>query len=441
MKDEQLLQAKLSPEAFAGIKLWLTDDRFIDYHAEVEDLIASQDWNELEDAFYTRVRVGTGGIRGKVAVGPNRINTRTIGEAAQGLSKFIEDFGPEAKAKGVVVGHEVRVGSEDFARICCEVFAANGIKTWLFDGIRATPEISFAVRHLGAIAGVQITASHNPRTDNGFKFYWTDGGQVVSPLDLKFMELVQAVDEIAHMDYAEAESKGFINIIDPKVDDAYFAAVLDLGLSKSHSARITYSPIHGAGSRNVLPILEKAGFSVQTVKEQIEPDGRFPTAYGNLINPEFPEVMELAIKRGVEQESDVVLMSDPDSDRLGVATRIDLQKSEMIQLSGNEIGIALTAFVIDELKSTGRLPEHALLIETNVTSSLISIIGRSEHLEVIDDLLVGFKYVGEILEHLKDKERFVIAEEESLGYLRGTFERDKDAAVSALMVACCRFAT
>ncbi len=435
MNIAESARTQLSPEALANLELWLTDDRFAAFRQDIEALVTAADWAELEDAFYTRVRVGTGGIRGKVGAGPNRINTRTIGEAAQGLSKFIEDFGPEAKAKGVIVGHEVRVGSEDFARVCCEVFAANGIKTWLFDGIRATPEVSYAVRHLGAVAGVQLTASHNPRTDNGFKFYWTDGGQVVAPLDLKFMALVQAVDVIELMDYGQAESSGMVKLVSPDVDEAYVRAILDLSLVPSRSAQITFSPIHGAGSTNVLPVLENAGFTVQTVAEQIEPDGRFPTAYGNLINPEFPEVMELAIKRGEEHAADVVFMSDPDADRLGVAARRHLSETGLVQFTGNEIGILMTAFVIDRLKACGKLPDKALLIETNVTSALVATIGRSEQVEVIDDLLVGFKFIGEIIEKLETPERFILAAEESLGYLRGTFVRDKDAAISALTMA------
>ena len=425
----------ISEEAYANLILWQNDDKFIEQRTELESLLASQDWPEIEDAFYTRVRVGTGGIRGKVAVGPNRINIRTIGEAAQGLSRFIEDFGEEAKIKGVVVGHEVRKSSEEFAKVCCEVFAANGIKTWLFDGIRSTPEISFAVRHLGATAGVQITASHNPRTDNGFKFYWTDGGQVVSPLDLRFMDMVQSVDTIPSIDYDDALKKGLVQVVGKDIDDAYYAAVQGLSLIESRSAAVTYSPIHGAGITNVLPVLQNAGFEVQTVSEQIEPDGRFPTAYGNLINPEFYEVMELAIKRGEEQGADVVLMSDPDADRLGVAARKNLDNTSLVQLSGNEIGIALTAFIIEQLKVKGQLPENGLVIKTNVTSSMVSAIARGENLESIDDLLVGFKFIGEIIEKLKDKDQFVFAAEESLGYLRGTFVRDKDAAITALLTA------
>src|SRR3990172_10419732 len=192
----KIVEGKLSPEAHRNFKQWFEGSEFKKFKKNLVALVRKKDWRELEDSFYTRIRIGTGGIRGKIGAGPNRINLRTIGEAAHGLAQFIEDFGQEAKNKGVVVSHEVRKNSREFAELTCAVLAANGIKSFLFDSIRSTPEVSFAVRHLKAIAGIQITASHNPRTDNGFKFFWKDGGQVVPPLDEKFMSLVLGVDEI-----------------------------------------------------------------------------------------------------------------------------------------------------------------------------------------------------------------------------------------------------
>src|SRR3972149_10364108 len=233
----------LSKESYENLRLWLTTQEFRQYQDELKELIEKGDWGDLEDAFYTHIRSGTGGIRGKIGVGPNRINFRTIGEAAQGLAQFIEEFGEEAKKRGVVVSREVRRFSRDFAELTCGVLAGNGIKTFLFDGIRTTPELSFSVRHLKAIAGVQITASHNPRTDNGFKFFGTYGGQVVPPLDEKFMSLVLGVDEIRKVDFSKAKNNGFVRLIGEDVDEAYFKAILDLSLVKSRSAKIAFSPL------------------------------------------------------------------------------------------------------------------------------------------------------------------------------------------------------
>lgn len=433
--DKIKQDGKLSPEAIENITVWLTREDLKSFHQEIIDLIQAEEYQKLEDAFYTRIRVGTGGLRGTIGVGSNRINRRTIAEAAQGLSAFIEDFGEEAKQKGVVVGHEARKHSREFAEMCCEVFAANGIKAYLFDSLRATPEISFAVRHLGTIAGVQITASHNPRTDNGFKFYWTDGGQVVPPLDLKFMDLVQSVTDISYMPLEEAKAKGIVTIVGKEVDEAYIAAIRALSLTKSRSATIVFSPIHGAGITNVLPVLKAEGYTVEVVPEQAEPDENFPTATGDLINPEYREVMELPIRLCEKLGYDVAINSDPDADRIGVAAKKKLDSNDVQFLTGNEVGIAITEYLLSSLKEQGKLRPENLVIETYVTTSLISDIAKSYGIKVTDDLLVGFKFIGEIIEKLDNKDDFIFAAEESLGYLAGTFVRDKDASIAALLLA------
>lgn len=425
----------LSSEALANLSIWLTREDLIEFRSEIFELIKQENYQKLEDIFYTRIRVGTGGIRGTIGVGSNRINRRTIAEAAQGLSDFIGDFGVEIKQKGVVIGYEARSFAKEFAEMCAEVFAANGIKSYIFDGLRATPEVSFAVRFLGATAGVQITASHNPRTDNGFKFYWSDGGQVVPPLDLKFMELVQKVDRIGYMPFKDGLEKKVITYIGKEVDEAYYKAILGLSLSSSHSATIVFSPIHGAGIMNVLPVLRAAGYTVEVVPEQAVPDAQFPTAKGDLINPEYQEVMELPIKLAEKLNYDLAINSDPDADRIGVAAKKKMNGSEVQFLTGNEIGIALAHFILSAKQVKGELASHHVLVETYVTTSLIGDIGRRFGILVKDDLLVGFKFIGEIIEKLNDKNDFVFAAEESLGYLAGTFVRDKDAAIAALLLA------
>lgn len=424
---------KVSKEAASAIAFWLKE--YPEFTKNIKALIKGKDWDELEDAFYKHIEIGTGGIRGTLGAGPNRINTRTIGEAAQGLCEFIKGFGKKTMEKGVVVGYEARRQSKEFAMLSCEVFAANGIISYLFDNLRSTPEVSFAVRHLKATAGVQITASHNPRTDNGFKFYWSDGGQVVSPLDTKFMELVTKVRDVKRMPFTKAKKGGFITLIGKDVDEVYQAKIRNLSLVPSRSAKIVFSPIHGAGSTNVLPVLQKEGFKITVVPEQIKPDERFPTASGDLINPEYKEVMALPIALGEKAGADLALMSDPDADRIGVAVKKGFDSPSLAFLSGNEVGALLAYFILTRLKEQKKLRSSHLVIETFVTTTLISDIAKDFGIRVIDDLLVGFKFIGEIIEKLPRKNDFLFAAEESLGYLCGTFVRDKDAAIAALLAA------
>ena len=417
------------------IERWLSDPNYEVFRPEVAALIEAGQWSELEDAFYTQLTVGTGGIRGRVGPGTNRINLRTIGEAAQALSRFISEYGEEHKKAGVVVGHEARRQSVEFARLCCEIFAANGIRSYLLDGLRATPEISFAVRHLKTTAGVQITASHNPRTDNGFKFYWSDGGQVVPPHDARFMQLVKEVSEIQRMPFDTACADGLVTIVGADVDREYLTAVRTLSVDKSRSAKIVFSPIHGAGSTNVLPVLQSEGFDVTIVPEQAEPDAEFPTAVGDLINPEFREVMELPIGLAERVGADLAICSDPDADRIGVAARKRLDGTEVEFLTGNQVGIALTQYILERRHSRGSLAPNHLVIETCVTSTLIADVAESFGLKPLSDLFVGYKFIAQEIAKLEDPTDFVFSAEESLGYLAGTFVRDKDAAIAALLVA------
>jgi phosphoglucomutase len=430
LRDEQ----GISPTSLDAIQAWLDDPALVEFAPHISDLVASKQWDVLDDSFYTSLRVGTGGIRGPLGVGPNRINIRTIGEAAQGLCRFIDDYGSEAKRDGVVVGYEARKQSRDLAVLSCEVFAASGIRSYLFDGLRATPEVSFAVRHLGATAGVQITASHNPRTDNGFKFYWSDGGQVVPPHDASFMEMVAGVDTIDRMPIDRAREAGLIVDIGPELDSAYLNAVRGLSTTDTRSAAIVFSPMHGAGSTNVLPVLQTAGFAVTSVPEQVEPNEEFPTAAGDLINPEFNEVMELPVQLAEAQGADLAICSDPDADRLGVAVKVSWGSPSVQVLTGNQVGAALAHYLLSRRREHGILSEADQVLTTAVTTSLISDIAASFGLTPRDDLLVGFKFIAEIIEGLDDTSKFVFAAEESLGYLAGGFVRDKDAAIASLLV-------
>ena len=430
------LRGHLSDEALDNVKLWLEDESLAEFRPRIQALTQNAEWGELEDAFYKHINIGTGGIRGAIGPGPNRINTRTIGEAAQALCQFIDARGGEAREGGVVVGHEARQGSVEFARVCSEVFAANGIRSFRFEGVRSTPEISFAVRHLRATAGVQITASHNPKTDNGFKFYWSYGGQVVPPLDQEFMELVSQVTAIRRLALENGGDK-FVTYLGPEVDEAYLSAVGGLSIEKSRSAQIVFSAIHGAGKTNVLPVLDRAGFSVQAVPEQLEPDGNFPTAAGKLINPEYREVVQLPIDFAERNQADLAICADPDADRAAVAAHPTPDEPKLELLRGDDVGAALTYFLLSRRKDLGLTSPKDLVLETFVTTSLVADIAASFGVESVSDLNVGFKWMAQIIQQREDEGRvgFFFATEESIGYLAGNFVRDKDASIAALLVA------
>jgi len=429
------LRSKLSPEAFNNLSTWLTEPNLSEFKAEIEKLIAEKNYQELEDAFYTRIRIGTGGIRGKIGAGPNRINLRTIGEAAQGLANFIEDFGQEAKDRGVIVSHEVRRFSRDFAKLTCSVLAANGIKTFLFDGIRATPEVSFAVRHLKTIAGVQLTASHNPRTDNGFKFFWSDGGQVVPPLDQKFMQLVLDVRDIKKMSFEGAESQGFVKTIGKEVDEAYFQKLRELSLVKTRSAKIAFSPLNSSGITNVLPLLKEQGYDVTVLAEQAEPDETFPGAFRDYTNPEFEEVLEPTTKFGEKIGADLAICTDPDSCRFGAAFKTDLKSDKLTYFTANEIASAMLYFILSVLKERGELRPELLFIKIFASTTLATDIAKSFGIRIVDDLLVGYKWIGQTVEHMENTKDFLFSFEDTCGYSRGDFIRDKDGAIGALTAA------
>jgi phosphomannomutase len=296
--------------------------------------------------------------------------------------------------------------------------------------------VSFTVRHLRATAGVQITASHNPKTDNGFKFYWSYGGQVVPPLDQEFMELVSGVRDIRRLPLGSGGER-WVTQIGPEVDEAYLAAVASLSVEQSRSARITFSAIHGAGKTNVLPVLQRAGFDVRPVAEQLEPDPNFPTAAGKLINPEYREVVALPLQYAETVDADLAICADPDADRAAVGARPTSQRKQLELLRGDDVGAALAHFVLKRRQELGLSSPNDLVLETFVTTSLIADVARSFSTECISDLNVGFKWMAQIIQQREDEGRvgFFFAAEESIGYLAGNFERDKDAAIAGLLVA------
>ncbi len=418
----------------AGVKKWLTEDDFGEFRNALEAMILAKSFDELNDSFQAVIPFGTGGRRGRTGVGPNRINFRTISESAQGLANYLAIVKPDKTERSAVIAYDTRHFSKEFAARTAEVFAGNGLSVYLFEEFRATPELSFAVRYLNADLGVVISASHNPPSDNGFKAYWDDGGQIVPPHDKNIIEEVAKIKKIEHLSFDAAERDGLLTWIGADIDEKYFAAVCAESVSSAKpNINIVYTSLHGTGTTCVTPVLKRQGYRVQEVTEQAQPDGDFPGVPNNAPNPEYPEALASAIDLARASGGDVVLATDPDADRLGVAVPKSADGQEWVTLKGNQIGALLTYYILTSLRDAGKLPDDGLVVKTAVTTDLISDICEDLGVAVKDDLLVGFKYIAEVIRGCPD--RFIFGAEESHGYLKGTYARDKDAAVAAMLMA------
>ena len=438
-----VFERRLSEAAARAITQWLTSPDYADFVCDIEALVLSEDVDELEDGFRTPLEFGTGGIRGKMGPGPNRINARTIGAAAQGLARYIRRSGGASLAeRGVVIAHDTRTNSERYARETAAILAGNGVRSHMFPSCRSTPELSFAVRELNAAAGVVISASHNPPTDNGFKAYWTDGGQVVPPHDRNVIAEVQAVDPLDREDYDSAKSRGLIRVLDERIDRIYHQRLASISLSSDRDVRIVYTPLHGVGATSIVPALEILGFrDLHLVAEQAVQDGSFPTVAEGVANPEDPRALSLAVRKAAEVDADIAIASDPDADRLGCALPHPEKgwetPPEKLVLNGNQIGVVLCHYLLRRKQELGDLPDRGVVATTIVTSDLTGIVARSFGVEVVDNLLVGFKYIAEVIENLPPEATFLFGTEESHGYLVDSFVRDKDAATAAILLAEC----
>lgn len=437
MKELEILtkaqkENKISKKSFLEIKHWLTHEEYKEFRKEVLDMIQKEKFQELEENFSGVLEFGTGGIRGMMGVGPNRINFRTIGEAAQGLANYLWRFNKEVKkTKGVVIAYDTRHNSKKFAEYSAKVFCGNGIKTYLFENFRSTPELSFTVRHLSAQAGVVISASHNPPTDNGFKVYWADGGQIIPPHDLEIIGEVKKVEKIKTLDLNVARTRGLLVDLGKEIDDVYLDCVIKTSQIKNRRAKIVFTPLCGTGLTSVLPALRRLGFDVVEVLDQMEPDGSFTNVKNHIPNPEFPGVFDRAQEKADEVGADLILASDPDADRIGLAF---LDKNKKWQtLSGNQIGVILLYFLLSELQKKNLLSPRKLVVKTFVTTDLVSKIAESFNLKVISDLLVGFKYIADVIEKEEFQDNFIFGAEESHGFLAQPEVRDKDAAQAAIL--------
>ena len=419
---------------------WLSNPYFDEATKEELKNIAEDD-NEIKERFYMDLEFGTAGLRGIIGAGTNRMNIYVVRRATQGLANYIAKV--DKKSQGVAIAYDSRHMSPEFAEEAALCLAANGIKAYIFESLRPTPELSFAVRHLGCVAGINVTASHNPPEYNGYKVYWEDGAQITPPHDSGIMGEVKSISDwntVKTMDKAEAEKAGLFQVIGKEVDDAYMAELkkqvlhMDAIKAEGKNLKVVYTPLHGTGNIPARRILKELGFeNVYVVKEQELPDGDFPTV--SYPNPEAAEAFELGLKLAKEVDADLVLATDPDADRLGVYAK-DTKTGEYVSFTGNMSGMLIAEYILREKTATGTMPENPALVTTIVTTNMTRPITEAYGVKLIE-VLTGFKYIGEQIKFFEQtgSNHYVFGLEESYGCLAGTHARDKDAIV-AVMCLC-----
>lgn len=415
------------------INVWLNGSYDLETKNKIKSLLDSGSTSELTDSFYRNLEFGTGGLRGTMGPGTNRINKYTMGSATQGLSNFLLKKYPGEKIS-VAIAHDSRNNSDYFAKITADVFSANGIKVYFFKELRPTPELSFAIRHLGCKSGVMITASHNPKEYNGYKAYGSDGGQFTSPDDQLVMDEVSKISTVDLVKFTRIDTN--IELIDEKIDQLYLDKIKELSVSQDAISRqkdlkIVYSPIHGTGITLVPAALKHFGFTnVHLVEEQSTPDGNFPTVI--YPNPEEKEALTLALAKAKEIDADLVLATDPDADRVGIAVKN--KEGEFILLNGNQTGSLLINYLLTAWEQKGKLTGNEYVVSTVVTTKLVEDIAKSKKVSFYETL-TGFKWIGALITELDGKKTFIAGGEESYGYLVGDLVRDKDAVISCAFIA------
>lgn len=429
----------MNEQAKKNYDTWMASELIDD--ATKEELRSIKDENEIEDRFYRTLEFGTGGLRGVIAAGTNRMNIYTVRLATQGLANYVlSQNGAEA---GVAIAHDSRFMSADFAKAAALVLNANGIRTYLFESLRPTPELSYAVRELNCKAGIVITASHNPREYNGYKVYWEDGAQITPPHDKNILAEVAKVTDLSMvkiMDEDDARAGGLYRVIGTDFDDKYIANVKAQSIhpeiieAQARDMKIVYTPLHGTGNVPVRRVLRELGFKeVYVEEEQKVPDGSFPTV--SYPNPEDPKAWERALDLAKKVDADIVMATDPDADRLGIYAK-DIKTGEYVSFTGNMSGMLIAEYILREKKATGTMPANAALVETIVTTDMAKPLAKDYGVDLIE-VLTGFKYIGEQMKIFDEtgEHSFVFGLEESYGCLAGTYARDKDAIVAVMMLA------
>ena len=416
---------------------WLNSDS-VDEKDKEELRSLKDNPKEIEDRFFKDLSFGTGGIRGVRGIGTNRINKYVIRKATQGLANYMLKYNKkEAEEKGVIIAHDCRIGSREYALNTARVMAANGIKAYIYSDLRSTPELSFGVRYKGCLAGIVVTASHNPPEYNGYKVYWSDGGQIVAPEVTGILEEVNKIktlEEIKVMCEKEAREKGLIIELDGKIDDDYLSEIkkqtLKTNIPGKENFKIVYTPLHGTGGRPMKRILSDFGYSFEVVKEQIEPDGNFPTVV--YANPEEVAAFKLGVKLADEIGAKLVMANDPDADRIGIAVKDD--SDNWYYPNGNQMGLLLLQYLLNNKKD---IPANAKVITTIVSTPMIDVVAPAKNVGVMKTL-TGFKYIGEKIREFETGKldgSYLFGFEESYGYLIGAHARDKDALVTSMVIA------
>ena len=429
MYDEKLLQ-----EVTAKAQEWLGEGYDERTRAEVQAMLNNEDKTELVESFYKTLEFGTGGLRGIMGAGCNRMNIYTVGSATQGLANYLNEAFKDLDQISVVVGHDVRNNSRLFAETVANIFSANGIKVYLFEGPRPTPEVSYAIRRLGCQSGVNITASHNPKIYNGYKAYWDDGAQVIAPHDVNIIKYVNAITDVSEIKFKG--NPDLIQIIGEDVDGPYIEEIHTLSLSpevckRYHDLKIVYTPIHGVGRYIIPRSIERWGFdNIIHVPEQDVMSGDFPTV--DSPNPEMPSAMQMAIAKAEEVQADLALASDPDADRISLVIKNTKGKYELV--NGNQIQIIFHYYLMVRNRELGMLKGDEYIVKTIVTSETIRKIADKEGIKMFD-CFTGFKWIAQVMREMEGKGRYLGGGEESYGFLPETFVRDKDA-VSSIPLMC-----
>ena len=413
--------------------LWLTGSFDDATRSAVAQLIDSNPV-ELTDSFYRDLEFGTGGLRGIMGVGTNRMNKYTVGMATQGLANYLKMMFPELNPVKMAISYDSRNNSRFFARIVAEVLSANGFKVYLFDDLRPTPELSFAIRHLGCQSGVMLTASHNPKEYNGYKAYWDDGAQMIAPHDENVIREVQKITSVDAVKWQGIESNIFS--IGADIDQLYLDRIIALSLSpasiqRQKNLKIVYTPLHGCGRKLVPEALARFGFeNIHMVEEQAIADGNFPTVHSP--NPEEHDALDMAIGVAEKIHADLVMATDPDADRVGIAIRN--HENQMVLLNGNQTAAILFYYVLTRWKELGKLTGNQFIVSTIVTTKLLSVIAQSFHVDYYE-CLTGFKFIADVIRQHEKQKQYIIGGEESYGFLIGDFVRDKDAVSACALIA------
>lgn len=423
---------KITPEIIERAKNWLSDKYDAETRKQVQELIDNNP-DELLESFYKNLEFGTGGLRGIMGVGTNRMNTYTVAMATQGFANYIKMMFPNVEQPKVAIAHDCRNNSKEFAKTTADVMSANGIKVYLFNALRPTPELSFAIRELKCQAGVVVTASHNPKEYNGYKAYWEDGGQLVSPHDKNVIAEVEKITDISMVRFTPNES--LIEYLDERFDEIYIDKILGLSLSpelikKHEDLKFVYTPIHGTGGQIIPRLFKKAGFNnIDCVEEQMIVDGNFPTVVSP--NPEEKAALTMAIEKAKIANADVVLATDPDADRVGIAVRDN--NGEFVLLNGNQTAALLTYYILSRWSELGKFTGKEYIVKTIVTTELLIDIANKYNVKSFD-VLTGFKFIADTILNNPDM-TFVCGGEESYGFLISDFVRDKDANSACFMIA------